>query len=255
VRLSDASGSTEVTLFSEVLSRSRELLVEGTAVLMSVEAKAENESLRLTANDVEGLEKAAQNVGQGIRLWLEETASVEHIRDVLQASQAFDAITYQKGGAVIRMLEDFVGADVFRQGVRNYMAAHAYGNAVTDDLWRELDKVSTTPVSDVAHDFTLQDGVPLVTVEPSDKGVRLTQSRFAMDGSREASHDWRVPVIAAPPSGGTPWRGLVAGQVHLSATTGYHKVSFDEVAVPDLALLMLHGVLDEVGVGSIVIIR
>ncbi len=83
VRLSDASGSTEVTLFSEVLSRSRELLVEGTAVLMSVEAKAENESLRLTASDVEGLEKAAQNVGQGIRLWLEETASVEHIRDVL----------------------------------------------------------------------------------------------------------------------------------------------------------------------------
>ncbi len=83
VRLSDASGSTEVTLFSEVLSRSRELLTEGTAVLMSVEARSENESLRLTVNDVEGLEKAAQNVGQGIRLWLEQTASVDHIRDVL----------------------------------------------------------------------------------------------------------------------------------------------------------------------------
>ena len=166
---------------------------------------------------------------------------IQHIRDVLQASQAFDAITYQKGGAVIRMLEDFVGADVFRQGVRNYMAAHAYGNAVTDDLWRELDKVSTTPVSDVAHDFTLQDGVPLVTVEPSDKGVRLTQSRFAMDGSREDSHDWRVPVIAAPPSGGTPWRGLVAGRdgvqvpfdarqgvVLNSGQTGYYTVLYDE---------------------------
>ncbi len=61
---------------------------------------------------------------------------VQHVETVEQASQAFDAITYQKGGAVIRMLEGFVGADAWREGVRNYMKAHAYGNTVSDDLWR-----------------------------------------------------------------------------------------------------------------------
>jgi aminopeptidase N len=166
---------------------------------------------------------------------------IQHIRDVLQASQAFDAITYQKGGAVIRMLEDFVGADVFRKGVRNYMVAHAYGNAVTDDLWRELDMVSTTRVSDIAHDFTLQDGVPLIVVQPSGNGLQLVQGRFAMDASRDGAHEWRVPVIAAHPSGGAPWRGVVAGrdgvQVPLdgarglilnSGQSGYYNVLYDD---------------------------
>lgn len=149
---------------------------------------------------------------------------IQPIVDVLQASQAFDAITYQKGGAVIRMLEDYVGEDDFRKGVRNYISAHAYSNAVTDDLWRELDKVSAIKVSDVAHDFTLQDGIPLITVEASDKGVTMTQSRFGMDQSRDRAHDWRVPVIASEIGGSAPWRGVVEGRssadVPLSAARG-----------------------------------
>ncbi|WP_135466467.1 DNA polymerase III subunit alpha [Crenalkalicoccus roseus] len=84
VSLSDQAGSYEVTCFSEVLSRSRELLAEGSAVLITAEARLENETLRLTASEVEALEKAAQEVGQGMRLWLEATASVEPIRALLQ---------------------------------------------------------------------------------------------------------------------------------------------------------------------------
>ena len=83
VKLSDATGSTEVTLFSEVLSRSRDLLEEGTAVLVTAEARLDGESLRLTAQDVETLEKASQGVAQGIRLWLERTDAVEPIRALL----------------------------------------------------------------------------------------------------------------------------------------------------------------------------
>ncbi|RAI60524.1 DNA polymerase III subunit alpha [Roseicella frigidaeris] len=83
VTLSDAAGSYEVTLFSEVLSRSRELLAEGTAVLCTAEARLDGEMLRLTAQEFEGLEKAAQQVGQGIRLWLEGEAGVPVIRDLL----------------------------------------------------------------------------------------------------------------------------------------------------------------------------
>jgi DNA polymerase-3 subunit alpha len=83
VTLSDSAGTYEVTLFSEVLSRARPLLDEGTAVLVTAEARLENEALRLTANDIESLERAAQDVGQGIRLWLESTAAVEPIRTLL----------------------------------------------------------------------------------------------------------------------------------------------------------------------------
>ncbi|MBW8268469.1 DNA polymerase III subunit alpha [Caldovatus aquaticus] len=82
--LSDPQGSFEVTLFSEVLNRCRDLLAEGTAVLVTAEARLEGETLRLTASEVESLEKAAQGVGQGIRLWLEQTEAVEHIRVLLQ---------------------------------------------------------------------------------------------------------------------------------------------------------------------------
>ncbi|MBX6741001.1 MAG: DNA polymerase III subunit alpha [Acetobacteraceae bacterium] len=83
VTLSDAAGSYEVTLFSEVLSRARDLLTEGSAVLVTAEARLDGETLRLTAQEMEGLEKAAQGVGQGIRLWLDGPAAVEPIRDLL----------------------------------------------------------------------------------------------------------------------------------------------------------------------------
>ncbi|TCZ57152.1 DNA polymerase III subunit alpha [Roseicella aquatilis] len=84
VTLSDGAGSYEVTLFSEVLSRARELMAEGTAVLCTAEARLDGEMLRLTAQDFEGLEKAAQQVGQGIRLWLEGDAGVPQIRALLE---------------------------------------------------------------------------------------------------------------------------------------------------------------------------
>jgi DNA polymerase-3 subunit alpha len=83
VRLSDAQGSYEVTCFSEVLNRSRDLLAEGQAVLVTAEARMEGEALRLTANDVESLEKAASGAGGGIRLWLDDVAGLEPVRAAL----------------------------------------------------------------------------------------------------------------------------------------------------------------------------
>ena len=67
---------------------------------------------------------------------------VEPVATVAQAEQAFDAITYKKGEAVIRMLETYAGPDAWRDGVRAYMAEHAYGNATSDDLWRAIDKAA-----------------------------------------------------------------------------------------------------------------
>ncbi|HEX4710250.1 M1 family metallopeptidase [Phenylobacterium sp.] len=130
------------------------------------------------------------------------------IHDVFAAANAFDGITYQKGHAVIHMLETYVGEDVFRAGVRNYIAHHAYGNTVTDDLWREIDAVSPKKITGIAHDFTLQSGVPLITITSSGKGVRLTQSRFGADAASKAPRNWRTPVTVW--NIGEPWRVVVS---------------------------------------------
>jgi aminopeptidase N len=160
--------------------------------------------------------KAVDHFHPQWKLWLQGQSSVQQamstdaasgthpiitpIKDVLQASNAFDSITYQKGGAVIRMLEAYVGEGEFRAGVRRYMRDHAYGNTVTDDLWAEIDRASPKKIGDIAHDFTLHAGVPLIAAgaahcEHGQLQVELTQTRFALDHSaKEGTQVWRVPV-------------------------------------------------------------
>jgi aminopeptidase N len=131
---------------------------------------------------------------------------VQHVATVEQANQAFDSITYQKGAAVISMLEGYVGADAWRTGVRQYIKAHAYGNTVSDDLWREIQTTAGKPVLEIAHDFTLQPGVPLISVgEPVCSGgkttLQLTQGEFTRDQPDKKVLRWRVPVIVKSQGG------------------------------------------------------
>jgi DNA polymerase-3 subunit alpha len=83
VTLSDMAGSYEVTLFSEVLNRCRELLAEGTALLVTADVKLENESLRITAQEIQLLDEAAAKAGAGLRVWLDRTEALPHIRTLL----------------------------------------------------------------------------------------------------------------------------------------------------------------------------
>jgi aminopeptidase N len=135
---------------------------------------------------------------------------IQPIADVLQANEAFDTISYSKGQSTIRMLENYVGEDAFRAGVRAYIKAHAYGNTVTDDLWAELDKTSPTPISGVAHDFTLQSGVPLIRVIATRRGIHLTQDRFAANETGDGAKVWQVPVVEKALGGKSEWRGVVS---------------------------------------------
>ncbi|WP_250628582.1 M1 family metallopeptidase [Pinirhizobacter soli] len=126
---------------------------------------------------------------------------VQHIETVEQASQAFDAITYSKGEAVIRMLEGYVGADTWREGVRRYIKAHSYNNTVSDDLWHEMDAAAGKPVSTIAHDFTLQPGVPMIKVVSTacaggNTTVQLEQGEFSKDQPNKKPLMWHVPVTA-----------------------------------------------------------
>jgi len=131
-----------------------------------------------------------------------------------QALQAFDGITYDKGASVITMLEDYVGPDRFREGVRRYMKAHAFHNSVDSDLWGEVQAVAGKPVLQVERDFTRQAGVPLIEASPGKDGVELTEGRFAEDPESLkglAPQTWRIPLMVGP-AGAAPHRILLAGK-------------------------------------------
>jgi aminopeptidase N len=127
---------------------------------------------------------------------------LQPIASVDQASEAFDNITYAKGASVITMIEAYVGADAFRDGVRRYMKAHAFGNTVDSDLWREVQATAGKPVLEIEHDFTRQVGVPLVRAAPSGAMTRLTEGRFAEDPDSikgALKTRWRLPLAVASP--------------------------------------------------------
>jgi aminopeptidase N len=141
---------------------------------------------------------------------------VQHVETVDQASQAFDAITYQKGEAVIRMLEAYVGEDAWRDGVRRYIKAHAHGNTQTDDLWKEVEAAAGKPITAIAHDFTLQPGIPLITVDTGacvagKTPLSLTQGEFSRDKPEKTPLAWRVPVSAQVVGSSTVAKTLVEG--------------------------------------------
>jgi len=124
---------------------------------------------------------------------------IRHVETVDQIGEAFDSITYNKGQAVITMIESTLGPDKFRDGIRRYMAKYKYGNTQTDMLWAELEAASGVKISDSAHDFTLQGGVPLITLTDGkcvngQTIVSLAQGRFGLDDASKAPQSWRVPL-------------------------------------------------------------
>jgi len=127
------------------------------------------------------------------------------LREVLTASQAeqsFDGITYGKGSAVVGMLEDYVGPETFREGVRRYMKLHAFGNTVDGDLWQAVEAASGKPVVQIEAGFTTQPGLPLLKVlseVPVQGGTRVNieTGRFAEDPATLVGapvSSWQVPV-------------------------------------------------------------
>ena len=130
-----------------------------------------------------------------------------------EADGMFDVLTYQKGGSVLRMLEQYLGADTFRDGVRAYLRTHAYGNTVTGDLWDALESASGEPVRAVMNSWILQGGHPLVSLRDG----RLSQQPFRYTevppvGESAIGERWDVPVFVRSTSGGTPRRLLLGAE-------------------------------------------
>jgi len=112
-----------------------------------------------------------------------------------EANSAFDDITYKKGQSFLRMLESFLGEDVFRNGVQGYIATHKYSNTTTADLWNALSDASKKTVGDTAAGWTGQPGFPIVKVKrEADGKVRLTQERFTVNFEDASPLLWKIPL-------------------------------------------------------------
>ena len=114
-----------------------------------------------------------------------------------EAEGMFDVLTYQKGASVVRMLEQYLGAERFREGIRLYMRKHEYGNTETTDLWDAIEEASGEPVRSTMDSWIFQGGYPVVTVDAGEGGaIELTQRRFRYLASPDdADARWQVPVI------------------------------------------------------------
>jgi alanyl aminopeptidase len=117
--------------------------------------------------------------------------------------QSADELAYQKGQAVLSMVETWIGPEAFRRGVLDYLAAHEWRNAVAADLWNALSKAAGKDVAGVMATFLDQPGVPLVTVDAVEGSrVRLSQRRFANQGASPPATTWRIPLALKYETGG-----------------------------------------------------
>jgi aminopeptidase 2 len=128
------------------------------------------------------------------------------VKSPAEINQIFDAISYSKGASVIRMLNRYLGGNVFANGVRSYLKKFAYKNAKTTDLWASLSEASGLDVAAMMHAWTRDVGFPMLTVlkeeyseEKKEMTLSLEQKRFLSTGDltpeEEAkSPNWVIPI-------------------------------------------------------------
>jgi len=143
--------------------------------------------------DTFGVSRAAAFSVDGLR----STRPIEYpVQAPKDADAMFDVLTYEKGASVLRMLEQHLGPPLFREGVRDYLRTHAYGNADTNDLWVSLGNASKQPVPDLMNGWIFQPGYPLVRADMAgDSELVLTQQRFTYLPHQESQDQiWQIPV-------------------------------------------------------------
>jgi aminopeptidase N len=135
-----------------------------------------------------------------------------------EAEAMFDPLTYEKGGGMLRMLERYIGAEKFRDGIRLYLRRHSYGNTDSPDLWAALEEASGEPVGTIMDAFLHRGGIPVVVVgEGGEEGGRvgLTQRPFMYspappsDGRSAIGDSWTIPALVRTSGVGEPGQALI----------------------------------------------
>ncbi|HMH52378.1 MAG TPA: M1 family aminopeptidase, partial [Candidatus Acidoferrum sp.] len=149
-----------------------------------------------------GVSRAAAFAVDG--LW--NTRPIEFpVRAPRDADAMFDVLTYEKGASVLRMLEQYLGPDVFRDGVRAYLREHAYGNADTGDLWAALGQAAGAPIPAVMDGWIFRPGFPLVSARLDGGELVLSQQRFTYLPAPPAPLPWK-PASRVDEGTAQPWQ-------------------------------------------------
>jgi puromycin-sensitive aminopeptidase len=176
-----------------------------------------------------GVSRSAALTIDGLRSTRPIEFAVEAPRD---ADAMFDTLTYEKGASVLRMLEQYVGPDVFRAGVRAYLDRHAYGSTETSDLWRALGEAAKLPLPEVMDGWVFRPGYPLVNARVESGKLVLSQRRFTyLPDEAGAPQLWQVPIQVRVWAGGaaTVHRLLLSGaDASLSLPSGWEAVLVNE---------------------------
>ncbi|MFQ5596819.1 MAG: M1 family metallopeptidase [Nitrospiria bacterium] len=121
------------------------------------------------------------------------------VRHPNQIEEMFDVLTYEKGAACLRMIEQFIGERSFRDGIRLYIKRHQYGNATAGALWEALSAVTEYPISEISQDWFNRPGFPFLYIDAGEgnfKQLHLSQGRFLArgEGSSNGGMTWSIPL-------------------------------------------------------------
>jgi len=127
---------------------------------------------------------------------LEETRPIEYeVISPDDASGMFDLLTYEKGGSVLRMLEQYLGEQSFQNGVKKYLKIHQYSNTDTKDLWESLEKSTNEPVEKTMESWIFQPGFPQLMVSEENNSLKLEQNIFKYENTSNKNQVWKIPIV------------------------------------------------------------
>jgi puromycin-sensitive aminopeptidase len=201
---------------------------------------------------------------------LESTRPIEYpVRSPDDAHGMFDTLTYTKGAAVLRMIEQYLGAERFRDSIRRYLRAHAYDNTETHDLWDAMEAETGEPAAKIMDGWIFQGGYPVIEIEPDDGELRLSQERFRYEGGDDGSR-WDVPLLVrdaaeddvervlVPPRGAEVRMAPGSLAVANAGESSFVRVRYDDglldrvsSGLEDLHAVERYGIVDDTWAGVI----
>ncbi len=192
----------------------------------------------------------AMNVAMGL-----DSLKTTHPIDVKVNSPAeireiFDAISYDKGGCVLRMLEHYVGEPNFQKGLKKYLSDFKYQNAKGQDLWDAIGKASKMPVSSMVNTWLKQPGFPLVEINQDGNNLKLKQKKYLLESDKKFGKGlWSIPLsigleseisqkLFSAKSMSLKLPKNTLGFVANYGRNGFYRVRYDKGILLDLKMLV-----------------
>ena len=179
------------------------------------------------------------------------------VKHPAQIREIFDVISYDKGGCVLRMLENYVGVENFRKGLKHYLTKYRYSNAEGQDLWNSIGSVAHKPVKPMMKTWIDIVGYPIVTAQRENSHVMLSQKRFLADGSKSSKSVWEIPIVIdegnnqnsillKSRSRKVPLKNTDSNFIINSGRYGFYRVEYDKASLENLSLLVDEKILNHV---------